>query len=304
MFTHWDKASNRTRIYFIDTDAHFVDRVLTAMLATLQQTGSPPHDPLWMYPAVLTDYLNLQHIATYAIRDLVGFEQKKAEPERRAAEVIGTARTRVDYARMHKIAQFAMVVCEVLQVNIKTMEYIVACHEDFMRQRTEPMLMTEMNSAATVYKIHQQLRTFAHVIFSTHCRCLSYLSSLQNEIQLVFNVVSQDEARASVAIARATKSDNEIMKTTSFIALLFLPPTFISAIFSTSFFRFGDDEKGWQVSNKFWWYWVIVVPVTLLCLLVWYKVFFRRAHIYGLDPTMGPEADVEVKNLGKQDGLV
>ncbi|KAI0449578.1 hypothetical protein F5B21DRAFT_509018 [Xylaria acuta] len=221
MFTHWAQASNRTRIYFIDTDAHF------------------------MYPVMQTDYLSLQRIAAYTIRDLVRFEQKKAEPERRAAEATGTARTRVGYTRMHKIAHFAMVVCEVLHANMQTMEYIVACREDFMRQRAERMLMIETDSAATVNKIHQQLRTSAHVIFSTHGWCSSYLGGLQNEIQLVSNVVSQDEARASVAIARATKSDNEIMKTTSFIALVFLPPTFISANSSTSFFSFSNDERGW-----------------------------------------------------------
>ncbi|KAI1261135.1 hypothetical protein F5Y18DRAFT_210161 [Xylariaceae sp. FL1019] len=94
------------------------------------------------------------------------------------------------------------------------------------------------------------------------------------------------------------------MKTTSFIALLFLPPTFTSAIFSTSFFSFGDDENGWRVSTKFWWYWVVVVPVTLLSVLVWYQVFIRRAPVYGLDPTIGSRIDAELNDLRKQDGLV
>ncbi|KAI1329185.1 hypothetical protein F5Y16DRAFT_418411 [Xylariaceae sp. FL0255] len=235
--------------------------------------------------------------ATFAVRNLILFEETKAEHFFKTQKAAQRAKT--EYARLHRIARFAVVVCEILLVNVKTLDYIVACHEEFMKQRLELRNADEgrsmvalvsaargqvgaeekrnTNIEADMHRIHQQLRLFAHTAFSLHCRCSSYLSRIQNQIQLLFNVISQDKAGASVAIARATKADSETMKVTSFIALVFLPPTFISAIFSTSFFNFGEDAKSWQVSEKFWWYWVITIPVTSLCLLVWYGVFFRRA---------------------------
>jgi Mg2+ and Co2+ transporter CorA len=98
---------------------------------------------------------------------------------------------------------------------------------------------------------------------------------MKNEIQLAFNIVSQDEAHTSVEIAKATKADSQAMKVTSLVALIFLPPTFISAIFSTTFFDFGTDENSWAMSKKFYIYWAFVLPITITGVLLWYRYIFK-----------------------------
>jgi hypothetical protein len=102
---------------------------------------------------------------------------------------------------------------------------------------------------------------------------------MKNEIQLAFNVVSQDDARASVEIAKATKADSQAMKATSFIALVFLPPTYISAVFSTTFFDYGADAKSWAVSEKLWIYWAFVIPMTLASVIIWYTRIFNNSTV-------------------------
>jgi hypothetical protein len=59
------------------------------------------------------------------------------------------------------------------------------------------------------------------------------------------------------------------MKTISILTLVFLPATFISALFSMSFFNF-DSDYGWQMSDRFWIYWDVAIPVTALTVGSWY----------------------------------
>jgi hypothetical protein len=78
--------------------------------------------------------------------------------------------------------------------------------------------------------------------------------------------------------------DNTVIKSIALLTMVFLPATFFSvcivtliicgaaltqlqALFSTTFFTFG--ENGWMVSHRFWIYWAITVPVTIVVVVVW-----------------------------------
>lgn len=107
----------------------------------------------------------------------------------------------------------------------------------------------------------------------------SYLSSLRhrstanekrlaNEIQLAFNTVAQHDASLSVKISHAMMSDSTALKTLAFVTFVFLPPTFISSIFSMSFFKF-DDGGNFSMSGEFWIYWAFALPTTIVSTLIW-----------------------------------
>lgn len=62
------------------------------------------------------------------------------------------------------------------------------------------------------------------------------------------------------------------------MTMLFLPGTFISAIFSMVFFNYGVDSNGneyFQASSRLWLYFVITVPLTVLVSGV-YQYWRRR----------------------------
>jgi len=63
------------------------------------------------------------------------------------------------------------------------------------------------------------------------------------------------------------------MRTIAVVTLAFLPATFVSTVFSMSFFSLSVDDqtsqKTWEVSDKFWIYWVITLPLTILTLVGW-----------------------------------
>ena len=92
---------------------------------------------------------------------------------------------------------------------------------------------------------------------------------LQNEIQLAFHMVTQYDSGVSVAIGKAAKEDSAAMKTIATLTLIFLPPTFISSVFSMSFFKF-DTDTGWTMSKNFWMYWVWAIPMTMITSALWY----------------------------------
>ncbi|KAK5044426.1 hypothetical protein LTR84_011240 [Exophiala bonariae] len=62
--------------------------------------------------------------------------------------------------------------------------------------------------------------------------------------------------------------DSEVMRTVALLTMILLPPTFLSTFFSTTFFSF--EESGWRVSRAIWIYFIIAVPVTLICLGSWH----------------------------------
>jgi hypothetical protein len=71
-----------------------------------------------------------------------------------------------------------------------------------------------------------------------------------------------------------------------------MPATFISALFSKSFFKIDDNTGEWSVSQEIWLYWVIAVPVTLLTAGSWQR--WQRQH----RPTSTREAGEATKKLG------
>lgn len=112
-------------------------------------------------------------------------------------------------------------------------------------------------------------------------------------ISQAFNTVAQNDSRISVLIAKATQTDSAAMKTISVLGLTFLPGTFVcvrcatllesflamadmfQALFSTSFFNFSPgsstEPQHWTISEKFWIYWAVAIPVTIATVAFWFR---------------------------------
>lgn len=153
-------------------------------------------------------------------------------------------------------------------------------------------------SKAVSQNYTQQFQFFEHMLRSLKMRSQSNTERLRNEINLVFNTVAQYDSKISVQIGQAAQMDSSAMRTISLQTLIFLPATFISvgspiplsypftkteqrqAIFSTSFFNFtpatDTSPAQWRISEKFWVFWAIAVPltvVTICCWLFWHRFF-------------------------------
>ncbi|KAF7509919.1 hypothetical protein GJ744_007233 [Endocarpon pusillum] len=106
-------------------------------------------------------------------------------------------------------------------------------------------------------------------------------------------------ANNSYLAAEEARRDSASLKTVAVVTLVFLPGTFVAAIFSMSMFQWipGDNNSGSDssgssntgpqdnkdnsriVSKWFWIYWAVTVPLTLIIVIswvIWYKWMDKR----------------------------
>ncbi|KAM0215124.1 hypothetical protein ACHAQD_008450 [Fusarium lateritium] len=255
IFTHWVASSQQTFLVVFEAPKQLGlrDRFPDPLLKDSHKDVLS--DPFWFYPRLFDELSILQDNTVWAVRDRVrNIEKtqlrKKSNP---------------NYRSMHDMARHAIHVSETLEVAEKTVAAIVQQHNAFQ----EEVASDDKREKARYRHVGERMIWYDHILQSLRCRASANKERLHNEIQLGFNSVAVD-------IGRATQSDSAAMKTIAFVSLTFLPATFISALFSMSFFKVDDDTGVWSVSGKFWLYWVIAIPVTLLTgglWLLWQKVY-------------------------------
>ncbi|KAB5511384.1 hypothetical protein GE09DRAFT_690473 [Coniochaeta sp. 2T2.1] len=252
IFARWLPAGTRVVVLVFDADPHMADRIPRLLLGELDEGELA--DLFWIYPRLLQEVVRLQDEAVWAIRDQV----RAAENNRDTS-----SRPRPDYRHLHELARHAIHVFETLDVAVATASSILHQHDRLMTDAAYKLRYVSV-------RVHDRLLFFQQILYSLRSRSASNKERLLNEIGLAFNTVAQHDSGISVQIGRAAKADSEAMKTISFVALAFLPATFICAVFSMSFFTFNGDSGEWMISDRFWIYWVIAVPVTLLTSMVWH----------------------------------
>jgi Mg2+ and Co2+ transporter CorA len=252
IFTRWVASTNQTFLLLFDPLLSIRESIIQSLSKpTLFQ--SQLCIPFWPYSQIFEIVASLEESAVWAIRDQVRAIEKETNPE---------TIKRPEYRRLHDIARHAIHVNENLDVSVQIVETILnqyACY----------MLSKQDRSYVVAYEdLRNQLEFFRSYITNLRHRSVSNEKRLQNEIQLAFNTVAQANAETSVKIGRAAQIDSSAMKTIAFVTLAFLPPTFVSSIFSMSFFQCGEDN-GWGMSNKFWLYWVFAIPTTIATVMIW-----------------------------------
>ena len=84
-------------------------------------------------------------------------------------------------------------------------------------------------------------------------------------------------------LAHAAKRDSTAMKTISLLGAIFFPGAYLASVFSMTFFNF--QNPGPSVSDQFWIYWAVTIPVTILIVAIWYVWEKRREKRYDKEDT-------------------
>lgn len=108
----------------------------------------------------------------------------------------------------------------------------------------------------------------------------------------LYSMISQVDNRLNAKMAAASSRDSAAMKTLAFLTTLFLPGTFIATVFSTGMFNWHIDSESQRaaterandsqsqannlelpeestISNLFWVYWAVSIPLTILVAIGW-----------------------------------
>ncbi|KAI5863121.1 hypothetical protein GGS23DRAFT_54218 [Durotheca rogersii] len=194
---------------------------------------------------------------------------------------------------------------------------LVECHSQVLWKRPQAYkeIVNEIKQGMDKFAQHVPQEKFSGEFRALHDRMLSrldfYRAKLQGmehychttlerlhiQRQALYNIMTQKESKLNLEmaaqqrrLAHASKRDGTAMKTLSLLGAVFLPGTFISSVFSMTFFDFnvgpnyGDPSdssgEGAQVSNLLWVYFAVTVPLTLVILLCWYVIDMRREKRY------------------------
>jgi len=264
-FTSW-RPTNFLIVLCFDLPPSIMSSISTFLLSP--QNDLQLLEPFSVHTVLLEHVIKLYDIALWSFRDIIRDLEKHRLP---------SENPQPDYIGMHEISRHIIHSSEMLETAIATVSSIVQEHEIFINENSWLPYLSLASSKQTS-------RSFRHqqsLLKSLHLRSKALEKRLRNEINLAFNMVAQNDSRIAVSIGEATKADSAAMKTISTLGLLFLPGTFICAIFSTSFFNFSPgsstEPQHWTISEKFWIYWAVTIPLTVATSVFWYC--WRRVYM-------------------------
>lgn len=220
-------------------------------------------DPFWIYPRLANEIIQLENASVWRTRDMIRDVEKAREQAEKQFEAANP-----NYSHLHKIARHVVHVSETLKVGAVTLDSMRSHQEEFLRILGQEAGEKEPTAPIASRKIRSGLAFAHHMLVSYLHRSEANTARIQSETTLAFNKVSQEDSNISVQIADHTRTDSKAMRTIALVTMLFLPATFVSSIFSMSFFN--SDGGVWKVSDKFWIYWVVAFLVTVATFAGWY----------------------------------
>lgn len=294
MFTKWDYDTGKTTIIIFNLPSLNDPSCPSSDDATLFESRSlfadlkknRLKDPFWAYTDILGLIAEKQTKSVWNLRTMVRDREKQTEifaPDDSPNAKRKPRRKHDTFAFLHGLTRH-------LSHGKETLNNAVAVTESLLNQHSSlgailaPSATTEegRQKAAMFLTSHHKTQSCVHYhlcIFQTlFHRATSNQERLMDDIQLVYNETTQDDADASYNLAKAAQIDSAAMKTIAFITTAFLPATFVATIFSTSFFNY-EQGKGWRVSGDFWLYWACAIPTTVVALItlqLWQKYVVGR----------------------------
>ncbi|KIV88606.1 hypothetical protein PV10_08273 [Exophiala mesophila] len=265
-----------TVLFCIDTPQHFAPQLIKALESSIPDVTPTPEPLTLLQSAVVKISTELYDFSVWTIRNHIRAIEKRAD---------GAAQANFSFRELHDLARHIIHKCEVLKVAADTVQELI----EGSRPSATGKACVCHPADATFWTDcpHNQMRFWQRMLKNFVGRADSLNLRLHNEINLGFHNVVQRDSRASIEtsiqtmeISQAAKSDSASMKSISFVTLAFLPATFVSTLFGMAFFDFSpdsEDERTWAMSPKFWIYWVIAGPLTLITLCVW--AYIQRTDI-------------------------
>ncbi|EPS36405.1 hypothetical protein H072_10093 [Dactylellina haptotyla CBS 200.50] len=149
-------------------------------------------------------------------------------------------------------------------------------------------------------------------------RCKSsvgYTQGIQRNISYtqtaIYNLLAQRDSKLNLELARdsrmlaiASKRDSSSMKTIAVLTIAFLPGTFVSSLFAMPVLNWEAKSYGDVMTEKFWVYWAVTIPMTALIILAWVAWVKRQSWLKSKDRQEGMKTfnEVDVEKFGAMQG--
>ncbi|KAK0390714.1 hypothetical protein NLU13_0217 [Sarocladium strictum] len=249
VFVHW--RPTQTTVILFDTPPSLSSQIPDVVFEELPY--SELSDPFWVYGYLVAEVVRIQDKMIWSfrtkIRNIEMGRESRGAPQ-------------PDFGRLHDLARHSVHFLETFGLATKAISDILREHAvlGLSTQSTGPRFPPAPG-------VQDKLRFFANMLENLQHRASSNHERLHNEIQLTFNLVTQYDAKVSLSLSSAMKTDGAATKALTLLAAAFLPATFICAVFSMSFFSYS--EAGWVMSKQIWIYFAFAIPFTLLTIGIW-----------------------------------
>ncbi|KAL7959917.1 hypothetical protein V8C34DRAFT_98957 [Trichoderma compactum] len=147
----------------------------------------------------------------------------------------------------------------------------------FILENTPQPLVGKVMTALA--KAHQLLRSHTSLLqdrLSMQAVDIEFtLKRVQLQANTLTGIISRDDVKANLDLAESQHRDSLSMKTLAIVTMVFLPGSFISALFSTSMFDWDSVDPtsnsiGVRTMPQFGLYWAITIPLTFVTFLLYF----------------------------------
>ncbi|KAK5653634.1 hypothetical protein OQA88_8664 [Cercophora sp. LCS_1] len=164
-----------------------------------------------------------------------------------------------------------------LESHVLTIPEANTCESPFAESMTTLGDKTWRVSAREVgRRIQKRLREIMCEYDGRIRECTMVLDGMALSAQLSWSQIGYQDTQANLKIASDTRRDSSRMRSIAFLTMVFLPATFISSLFSTTFFDFRAEDIRGILSPYFWVYPVVTIVITALVMGTWILVTRRR----------------------------
>ncbi|ROV89600.1 hypothetical protein VMCG_09923 [Cytospora schulzeri] len=158
-------------------------------------------------------------------------------------------------------------------------------------------------------RIHQRLVVLKCEYDEKIRNCDTIVEGMTLAAQLEWNQIGQVDAQTNLEISKynleiatSTGNDSKQMRSIAVLTMIFLPATFVTSLFSMSFFDLGPEPENGKVSPWIWLYVVVTAGFTGVTVSAWYFwTILRPARRY---KQALAKDDVELQSLTTTSTLV
>ena len=258
VFTRWNASTKGTIVIVFDASPTMKADLTTLFAGAVDSISLG--DPYFSHVLLAGEVLRLQNDAVWNIRNLV----RSIEHERTLQ--------RPDFPAIHDLARHAIHVLETLDLAARTLDSMILHNDQFASEITT----TNATVKITQHHINDRLVFYREAIQGLRLRSISNKDRLQNEIQLSFNMAAQNIASASMSTNQIIQSDSSVMRTLGLTTAVFIPLSYIATLFDLVVTRQNIDSGKWNLSDKFWVYWTISIPVACTAAVLSYLYHRKR----------------------------
>ena len=197
--------------------------------------------------------------------------------------------------RLHSLARIFQTVLVDLQDVEERFDFLIDIGQKYVSYTTS-QVPTSHSALETLVYYRSRNRMWRRSVEMYNERTRLMMNLLFSISAQVDNKTNLDIADLTAKIALDTKRDSSSMITIAAVTMVFLPGTFISALFSMVFFNTSIDGNGrvsLTVAPQWWYFPVITIPLTIIVFAVWQ--WWRRKREAGgskVDSTVSEKHNV------------